>query len=98
MGRDKKSVANPLDGRAAGGELLFEFLEAVIEVIDAVDRGHAFGGQSRDHQRHRRAQIGRHHLRTFEPWHALDGGGVAAELDARAERDKLSRSTLGLIQ
>jgi hypothetical protein len=42
-----------LDGGAAAGELVLEPLEAAVEVIDAVDDGLAFGGECRDHERHR---------------------------------------------
>ena len=37
------SPRDPLDGGAAGGELVLEALEATVEVIDAVDHGLALG-------------------------------------------------------
>ena len=37
-------------------------LKPAVEMIDAVDDRPAFGGERRDHERDRRAQIGRHHL------------------------------------
>ena len=75
--------------RAAGVELVFQALEAAVEVIDAVDHGLAFRRQRGDHQRHRGAQVGRHHRRALELAAALDGGGLAVELDAGAEPRQL---------
>src|SRR5580693_702546 len=62
----RASARQALDCRAAAAELVFQPLKAAIEVIDAVDDGLAFGGERSDHQRHRGAQIGRHHRRAFE--------------------------------
>src|SRR5690349_23100028 len=40
--------------------------DLAVEVIDAVDDGFAFGRERGDHQRHRGAQIGRHHRRALD--------------------------------
>src|SRR5262245_15989131 len=80
-----RSAADPLDGRAAGGELVLQPLEAAVEMVDPIDHGLAFGGKGGDHQRHRGAQIGGHHRRALEPLDSGDGGALAVELDARAE-------------
>ena len=74
--------ADALDRGAAGGELVLQPLEAAVEVIDAVDHGLALGGERGDDERHRGAQIGRHHRRALEPLDALDGRGLAVELDS----------------
>src|ERR1700692_542633 len=62
----RRSIADPLDRGAAGRQLFLEPLEAAVEMVDAVDHGLAFGGQPRDHERHRGAQIGRHHRRAAQ--------------------------------
>ena len=54
-------------------------------MIDAVDHGLAFGGERGDHQRHRGAQIGRHHRRAVEALDAFDGRGLTIEMDVGAE-------------
>src|SRR5215471_12833946 len=76
----RASPADALDLGAAGGELVLQPLEAAVEVIDAVDHGVAVGRQRGDHQRHRGAQVGRHHRRALEPRDALDGRGLAFEM------------------
>src|SRR5579862_2709077 len=78
-----------LDCRAAAAELVFQPLKAAVEVIDAVDDGLAFGGERGDDERHRGAQIGRHHRRAFERLDTFDGGAFAIKLDARAEPRQL---------
>ena len=77
--------ADAFDRRAAADEFVFETLEAAVEVIDAVDHRLAFGSESGDDQRHRGAQVGRHHRRALQAVDALDGGGLPVELNARAE-------------
>ena len=77
--------ADAFDRRAAAGELVLEPLEAAVEMIDAVDHGLALGRERGDHQRHRGAQIGRHHRRALQALDALDGRGLAVEMDAGAE-------------
>src|SRR5262249_30693440 len=84
IGRNR-SAADPLDRRAAGGELVLQPLEAAVEMVDPVDHGLAFGGESGNHQRDRGTQIGGHHRRALEPLDPGDGGTFAVELDARAE-------------
>src|SRR5437762_8181393 len=79
------STAEPFDGGAAGGKLVFQPLEATIEMIDAIDHGLAFGSQRSNHQRDGGTQIGRHDRRPFERVNSLNGGALATELDARAE-------------
>src|SRR5579863_8253791 len=76
---------DPLDGGAAAAELFLDALETAIEMIDAVDDGLALGGERGDHQRHRGAQIGRHHRRAREALHALDRRLFAVERNTRAE-------------
>ena len=66
-------------------ELFLEPLETAVEMVDAVDHGLAFGGKAGDHQRHRGAQVGRHHRRAAQPGDAFDGGGFAVETYPRAE-------------
>src|SRR5258708_34902864 len=61
----------PLAVGTAGGALLLEPLVATGEVIGAIDRGAAYGGESRDGMRHRVAQIGRHHPGDELPRHPL---------------------------
>src|SRR5215471_14438170 len=82
-------AADALDFGAAAAELVLEALEATVEVIDAVDHGLALGRERRDDERHRRAQVGRHHGRALEPLDAFDGRGLAVEMDARAEPREL---------
>src|SRR5712672_3219446 len=79
------SIADALDGSAAGRQFLFEPLKAAVEMIDPVDHGLAFGGEPGNHQRHRRAQIGRHHRRAAQSGDAVDGRGFAVETYPRAE-------------
>src|SRR5437870_4378319 len=64
--------AETFDGGAAGGKLVFEPLEAAVEMIDAVDHGLAFGSQRGNHQRDGGAQIGGHDRRSFECVDPLD--------------------------
>src|SRR6476646_12050397 len=78
-------TADAFNGGAAGGELVFEPLEAAIEMIDPVDHGLALGRQGSDNQRHRSAQVRRHHRRAFESVDALDRSGLTVELDAGAK-------------
>src|SRR5882757_7943012 len=87
--RRQSSSADALDLGTAGGELVLEPLEAAVEVIDAIDHGVAVGRERGNHQRHRGAQVGRHHGRALEPRNALDGRGLTVEMDARAEAGKL---------
>src|SRR4051794_3089534 len=61
----KALPADPFDRGAAGGELVFEPLEAAVEMIDAVHHGLAFGSKRGDDERHRGAEIGRHHRGAF---------------------------------
>src|SRR4029079_1837211 len=77
--------AQPLDLGTAGAELGLELLEAAVEMIDAVDGGLAFGGERRDHQRYRGAQIGRHHRRAAQARDAVDRRSIAIQANARAE-------------
>src|SRR5581483_3326331 len=83
------SAADALDRGAAGAELVLEALEAAVEMIDAVHHRLAFGGERGDDQRHRGAQIRRHHRRALQLLDALDGGGLAIEMNARAEPRQL---------
>src|ERR1700742_25359 len=88
-GATATSIADTLDRGAAGRQLVFQTLKAAIEMIDPVGHGLAFRGQPRDHQRHRGAQIGRHHRRAAQLRDAVDGGGFAVEADPRAEPRQL---------
>src|SRR5262250_3422142 len=81
--------ADALDLGAAGGELVLEPLEAAVEMIDAVDHGVAVGRERGNHQRNRGAQVSRHYGRALEPRDALDGRGLAVEMDAGAEASQL---------
>src|SRR6185312_628096 len=58
------------DVRAAGCELLLQSLEAAVEVVDAVDHRLAARRETCDHQAHRGAQVGRHHLGALQRRHA----------------------------
>src|ERR1700685_1004575 len=80
-----RSARQALNCRAAAAELVFQPLETAIEVIDAVDDGFAFGGERGDDERHRGAQIGRHHRRALERLDDFDGRGFTIEMDARAK-------------
>src|SRR5215471_18667346 len=81
--------ADTRDVGAAGDELVLEALEPAIEMVDAVDHGLALGGERRDHERHRGAQVGRHHGRAAQPGDAIDGRGLAVEMDLCAESHQL---------
>src|SRR5208337_1224597 len=83
------SARNALDVGAAGGELLLQPLEAAIEVINAIDRRFALGGERGDHQRNGCAQIGRHNRGAEQLVDALDDRRIAVELDAGAEPREL---------
>ena len=95
VGRDRgraKAVrlgADAFDGRAAAHEFFLEPLEAAIEMIDAVDHGLALGCERGNHQRNGRTKVGRHHRRALEAIDALDRGGLAVELNTRAEPRQL---------
>src|ERR1700730_17500469 len=78
-----------LECGAAGAELLFQPLEAAVEVVDAIDDRLPLRREAGDDQRNRGAQVGRHHRRAAQPLDAADNGGVAIELDMRAEASKL---------
>src|SRR5262245_27672807 len=77
-----RSAADAGDVGAAGDQLVLEALKAAVEVIDAVDHGLTFRREAGDDQRHRSAQVGRHHGRALEAVDAFDGGGLAIEVDA----------------
>src|SRR3954454_15403862 len=83
--RSSNSVADALDRGAAGRQLFLEPLEAAVQVIDAVDHGLAFSGQSRNHQRYRSAQVRRHHVRAPQFRDPVNGGGFAVEMNTGAE-------------
>src|SRR4051794_32035634 len=85
----ESSPADPLDLGAAAAELVLEALKTAVEVIDAIDHGLALGGERGDDERHRGAQIRGHHRGALELLHALDGGGLAVELDVGAEPHQL---------
>jgi hypothetical protein len=86
------AIADALDSGAAGRELVLEPLEAAVEMVDAVDHGLALGGKRSDHQRHRGAQVGRHHGSALEAVDAFDGRGLPFEMNAGAEPRQLRRS------
>ena len=67
------------DLRPAGAELLFEALEAAVQVVDAVDDRLAPRREACDHERHRRAKVGRHHLRPLQFGHAGHGRELALD-------------------
>src|SRR5882724_6745190 len=68
-----RSIADALDGSAARRQFFLEPFKPAVEMVDAVDHGLAFGGEPRDHGR--AAQL----------IDALDGGGLAVEMNPRAE-------------
>src|SRR5438034_4150081 len=74
----------PFDARAAGRQLLLDPLIAAVEMIDAVDDRLAAGDETRDDQRYRSAQIGRHDRRAGQPGHAAYQGGGAVDIDVGA--------------
>src|SRR5882762_11918613 len=80
-----RSIADALDGSAARRQFFLEPFKPAVEMVDAVDHGLAFGREPRDHQRHRGAQIRRHDGRAAQLVDALDGGGLAIEMNLRAE-------------
>src|SRR5690348_11007216 len=82
-------AADAGDVGAAAGELVFQPLEAAVEVVDAVDHGLALGRKAGDDQRDRRAQIGRHHGRAPQPFDAFDRRGFAVKVNARPEPGEL---------
>src|SRR6266536_2550167 len=55
------AFAQSADPRSQGGKLGLDFLVAAVEMVDAIDRGLAFGHQAGDDETGRSAQIGRHH-------------------------------------
>src|SRR6266498_3119717 len=67
------------------GKLFLDSLVAAIEMVNAVDRRPSLRHQTGDHEASGGAQIGRHHIRSGEPAHALDDSGAALDLDVRAE-------------
>src|SRR5580692_2721365 len=79
----------PRDVGAAGAKLLFQPLEAAVEVIDAIDDRLPFRRKAGNDERNRGAQVGRHHWRAAQALDAADHGGVAVELDVRAEAGEL---------
>src|SRR5579871_898573 len=60
---------NARDVGAAGAELLFQPLEAAVEMVDAIDDRLPLRREACDYQRDGGAQIGRHHRRAAQ---ALD--------------------------
>src|SRR4051812_36882371 len=82
-------AADALDGCAASGKLILEPFKAAVEVIDAIDHGLALGRKRGDHERHRRAQIGRHYRRALELFDAFDGRRFASEVNTSAEPRQL---------
>src|SRR3984885_9400629 len=79
----------PRDVGAASAKLLFQPLEAAVEVIDAIDDRLPFRRKAGDDERNRGAQVGRHHWRAAQAFNAADHGRVAVELDVRAETGEL---------
>src|SRR6188472_318704 len=78
-------TADPLHHAAARIELVFQPFEAAVEMIDPIHYGLALGCQSRDHERHRGAEIGRHYRCAAQAIHALDGGLLTVQRNSRAE-------------
>src|SRR5271154_7598931 len=77
------------DVGAASAELLFQPLEAPVEMVDAIDDRLPLRDKAGDDKRNRSAQIGRHHRRAAQALDAADHGRVALELDVCAETGKL---------
>src|ERR1700722_9395534 len=87
-----RAIALTRDARdvgAAGAELLFQSLEAAVEVVDAIDDRLPFRRKAGDNERNRGAQVGRHHWRAAQAFDAADHGRVAVELDVSAEASEL---------
>src|SRR5271163_2787631 len=80
---------DPCDVGATGAELLFQPLEAAVEMVNAIDDRLPLGRQAGDNQRDGGAQIGRHHRRAAQALDAADDGGVAFELDMGAKAREL---------
>src|SRR3954447_2006742 len=78
-------VADALDRRTAAREFFLKAFETAVQMIDTVDHGFALGGKSRDDQRHRGAQVGRHHGRAAQCGGTVDGRDLAIEGYTRAE-------------
>src|SRR3982074_1558581 len=87
--RRATSIADALDGSAARRQLFLEPFKPAVEMIDAVDHGLAFGGEARDHQRHRRSQIPRHPGGAARRVDAVDGRVLAVEMNPRSEPRQL---------
>src|SRR5271154_4964063 len=83
LARDARNVG------AAGAKLLLQPLEAAVEMVNPVHDRLPLRGETGDDQRDRSPQVGRHDRRAAQAPDAADDGGVAFELDARAEARKL---------
>src|SRR5581483_9424572 len=73
-----------LDLRAEVAQFFVEMFVTAVDVINATYFGHAFGFQTRQHQRRARAQIARHHWRAVKLIDAFDHRGRSFKIDIRA--------------
>ena len=71
--------------RVPEDQLGFQFLEAAIEVVDAVHRSFAFSRQARDDEADGGPQVCRHYGRAVEAINAGDNGFVAMHRDLCAK-------------
>src|SRR5579859_8072100 len=78
-----------LDIGTAGSKLLLKMLVAAVKMIDAVHHGLALGGQTRQDQRHRGAQVSGHDRRGGQFGHAAYHGGGAVDIDVGAHPAQL---------
>ena len=91
----RASAGQSLDLDAAAGELVLEPLEAAVEMIDAVDDRLAARGEPGNHQRHRGAQVRRHHLGAGQRGLAGDRRHLPVDLDIGAEAGKFESDLTG---
>src|SRR5579863_3297109 len=73
--RASGAIHHPLDACAAGSQLLLKPLIAAVEMVDAADYRLALGDKTGDDQRHRSAQVGRHHRCPCQPLYAANQRG-----------------------
>ena len=74
----------PVDAQPEPPQLLVQALVAAVQMGNCVHRGRPFGGQSGQHQRGARPQVGSHDPRTAEPLHTRDRRRRPADGDPRA--------------
>src|ERR1035437_69139 len=78
------SLRDAADVRAERAKLGFDLLVSAVDVVDALNRGLAFGDQGGDDQGGRRPQVAGHHGGAHQFLYARDDGRGAFLADVRA--------------